>query len=244
MPTHLPLPGSLAIDAGAPDNGATPEFDQRGEPYQRVVGNRIDVGAVERQTVGGLANGNFNQDSIVDGADFLAWQRGYGKSNATINDGDGTADGEVDGNDLAVWKNQYGSVFLRSETAGTPLPLNPPMMNSALSGMNAVDAPRSAASALIRLAGVSLGAIEVATAPGHLNRVDLTRFETRAAATYLPALSLAKVLDRRASDGLSFLSSRPTHQVAASEVLAEAAVDEAFALGDALEGAMWMSRRR
>lgn len=234
MPTHLPLPGSLAIDAGAPDDGATPEFDQRGEPYQRVVGNRIDMGAVERQTVGGVANGNFNQDSAVDGADFLAWQRGYGKSNATINDGDGTADGEVDGNDLAVWKNQFGSVFQRAETAATPLLLDAQMMTNDSSSMNAVDAPQSVASGLSRLAGVRLGAIEVATAAGQLHRVDhFTCLETYVAATYLPALSPAKVLDRRVRDAVSFLSSQSTHQVAGSDVLAEATIDEAFALESA-----------
>ena len=234
MPTHLPLPGSLAIDAGAPDDGATPEFDQRGEPYQRVVGNRIDMGAVERQTVGGVANGNFNRDSAVDGADFLAWQRGYGKSNATVNDGDGTADGEVDGNDLAVWKNQFGSVFQRAETTATPLLLDAEMMTDDSSSMNAVDAPQSAGSGLSRLAGVRLGAIEVATAAGQLHRVDhFTRLETYAAATSSHALSPSQVLDRRVSDAVSFLSSQPTHQVAGSDVLAEAAVDEAFALESA-----------
>jgi predicted outer membrane repeat protein len=41
--THLPLSGSPAIDAGAP------EFDQRGPGFLRVVNNRIDIGAVEVQ---------------------------------------------------------------------------------------------------------------------------------------------------------------------------------------------------
>jgi CSLREA domain-containing protein len=51
-PTHVPLPGSPAIDAGdpvlEPGIGDTPEFDQRGAPYPRVVDARIDIGAVER----------------------------------------------------------------------------------------------------------------------------------------------------------------------------------------------------
>jgi len=41
--THALLPGSPAIDAGGP------EFDQRGPNFKRVVNNRIDIGAFERQ---------------------------------------------------------------------------------------------------------------------------------------------------------------------------------------------------
>jgi hypothetical protein len=45
----------------------------------------------------------------VDGRDFLAWQRGYGRvDGATPSDGDATGDGDVDGNDLAVWQETYG----------------------------------------------------------------------------------------------------------------------------------------
>jgi hypothetical protein len=41
----------------------------------------------------------------VDGSDFLAWQRGLGRTGiVTIRHGDATADGDVDANDLAVWK--------------------------------------------------------------------------------------------------------------------------------------------
>ena len=47
--THLPLPGSPAIDAGDP-NFMPPSFhDQRGPCYYRAFGRRIDVGSVETQ---------------------------------------------------------------------------------------------------------------------------------------------------------------------------------------------------
>ena len=47
-PTHAPLPGSLALDAGDPAYVAEPgATDQRGEPYARVVGDAIDLGAYE-----------------------------------------------------------------------------------------------------------------------------------------------------------------------------------------------------
>ena len=55
----------------------------------------------------GTENGDFNGDEVVDGADFLAWQRGFGGL-ASLANGDGNADGVVDGFDLEIWSNQYG----------------------------------------------------------------------------------------------------------------------------------------
>jgi predicted outer membrane repeat protein len=47
--THLPLPGSPAIDAGDPNFTSPPLRDQRGVCFYRVFGRRIDVGSVETQ---------------------------------------------------------------------------------------------------------------------------------------------------------------------------------------------------
>lgn len=55
------------------------------------------------------STGDFNQDNIVDGADFLAWQRNAGvTSNATLAMGDGNRDKKVNSLDLDVWKFQFG----------------------------------------------------------------------------------------------------------------------------------------
>src|SRR5690606_29872444 len=46
----------------------------------------------------------------ADGADFLAWQRGFGiASGALKSQGDANADGVVDAVDLALWEAQVGS---------------------------------------------------------------------------------------------------------------------------------------
>jgi hypothetical protein len=52
--------------------------------------------------------GDFDEDGDVDGADFLAWQRGVGTPGTTLAQGDANDDGVVDGADLAVWKSQFG----------------------------------------------------------------------------------------------------------------------------------------
>jgi hypothetical protein len=55
------------------------------------------------------STGDFNQDNVVDGADFLAWQRNAGvTSNATLAMGDGNRDKKVGNPDLDVWKFQFG----------------------------------------------------------------------------------------------------------------------------------------
>jgi hypothetical protein len=110
--THALLPGSPAIDAGDPTSvggaNGVPLFDQRGAPFARIAGGRIDIGAYESQPAAGLFNADFDGDGDIDGRDFLIWQRGYGRTEATPSDGDATVDGRVDRLDLAVWQGTYG----------------------------------------------------------------------------------------------------------------------------------------
>ncbi|MEM8947672.1 MAG: choice-of-anchor Q domain-containing protein, partial [Planctomycetota bacterium] len=116
--THALLPGSPAIDAGDPTIQFDPnEFDQRGAPFLRVAdGNfpndiAIDIGAYEAQSIP-LAD--FDTDFDVDGADFLAWQRGFGNANAVRADGNSDDDSDVDASDLAAWSVSYGEPSVAS----------------------------------------------------------------------------------------------------------------------------------
>ena len=52
---------------------------------------------------------DFDEDGDVDGADFLAWQRGVGTSSgATAAQGDANSDGEVDDDDLTLFEYHLG----------------------------------------------------------------------------------------------------------------------------------------
>ncbi|MCA9260862.1 MAG: hypothetical protein KDA61_16725, partial [Planctomycetales bacterium] len=51
---------------------------------------------------------DFNADDVVDGNDFLAWQRGLGSVSASASQGDSDRDQDVDADDLAVWMGQFG----------------------------------------------------------------------------------------------------------------------------------------
>jgi hypothetical protein len=112
--THALLAGSPAINAGSPaftPNAYAPALttDQRGDGYARVKSGRIDVGAFESDLAPALP-ADFNGNGKVDGADFLTWQRNFGKTGGIKADGDANGDGNVNGVDLAAWKAGFGSV--------------------------------------------------------------------------------------------------------------------------------------
>jgi hypothetical protein len=100
-----------------PPPPAIPDFDQRGEPFGRVVdsdgnGNaRMDMGAYELQGTPAffVAKGDYNLDGNVDAADYIAWRKTFGTSvpNGTGADGDG--DGVVDQDDYNVWRTNSGT---------------------------------------------------------------------------------------------------------------------------------------
>lgn len=85
---------SVTLDAGASSGGSV-----------------LIADAVRVQLMAPTAaeTGDFDTSGIVDGADFLAWQRGFGTtSGASLSQGDGNGDGDVDADDLSVWETQYG----------------------------------------------------------------------------------------------------------------------------------------
>ncbi len=102
----------FSLDWNSPADGAT-------------IGGDIDVALTYTGVVGQSTRGvlddvrlfaspllpaDFTADGAIDGADFLAWQRGQGMtSGATRADGDADGDGAVTPTDLAVWREAFGS---------------------------------------------------------------------------------------------------------------------------------------
>ena len=89
-----------------------------GTPFQ-YAGSRIsqagaNFDAYQGSVVIPAASADFNGDDVVDGDDFLAWQRGL-RTDGLANraDGDADSDGMVDGADLQVWKSQFGGPGLQ-----------------------------------------------------------------------------------------------------------------------------------
>ncbi len=66
-------------------------------------------------------NADFDEDDDVDGADFLAWQRGY-LTGTTHSQGDANGDGVVDHLDLGIWQGEFGGLSPHATTATVPEP--------------------------------------------------------------------------------------------------------------------------
>jgi hypothetical protein len=92
---------------------------------------------------------DFDADGLVDGADFLAWQRGFGSVNPAPADGDANFDGVVDAADLAEWQTQFGTAappasisdadvviaeLLAAEESASPAPSIAPSDLNAIAG--------------------------------------------------------------------------------------------------------------
>ncbi len=101
--THALLPDSPAIDAGDPEFTSPPNFDQRGAGFDRVANGRIDMGAFEVQAEVSLP-GDYNDDGVVTGRDFLAWQRGESPD-------------PFSSDDLETWQEEYGGGELSALSA-------------------------------------------------------------------------------------------------------------------------------
>jgi hypothetical protein len=113
--THALLPGSPALDAGAVITGPPQGYDQRGNPFSRMVDGtgdgvvRIDIGAYESQGVPHFSPGDYNRDGLVDACDFTIWRNTLGELPVTPFSGaDGNGDGFVNEADFDVWKSHFG----------------------------------------------------------------------------------------------------------------------------------------
>ena len=64
---------------------------------------------------------DFDGNGLVNGADFLIWQRNSGGA-GTLATGDANNDGVVNAADLAIWRDQYGTAALEASVAAVPEP--------------------------------------------------------------------------------------------------------------------------
>ena len=109
---HALLPGSPAINMGDPNLELPPDRDQRDAPFDRVSGDRIDMGAFEYQ----IAPVNFTDDEHLDCADVDAVVAAIVEGN-NPSEFDFTGNSLVDHSDLDVWLNLAGLHNLPSHAA-------------------------------------------------------------------------------------------------------------------------------
>ncbi|MGE3640112.1 MAG: choice-of-anchor Q domain-containing protein, partial [Pirellulales bacterium] len=108
--THALLAHSPAINMG--DNAQAPPgltTDQRGGAFARVVNVTVDIGAFELQPPGPALPGDYNQNNIVDAADYVLWRDTFGRTGvAAFSGADGDGDGTIAQGDYAVWRTHFG----------------------------------------------------------------------------------------------------------------------------------------
>ena len=87
--------------------GGDTSLDSLTFEYQQADTEEVFTGNIV--FVGGGIGADFDNNGIVDGDDFLRWQRGLGLTNQANNStGDADGNGTVDGLDLAIWRAQFG----------------------------------------------------------------------------------------------------------------------------------------
>jgi predicted outer membrane repeat protein len=125
--TRALLSGSPALDAGDPAAVAgasgVPQFDQRGTPFSRVVGARVDIGAVEMAAATGPAlPGDYNLNHSVDAGDYVLWRKTNGSSvSPSYSGADGDGNSTVNSDDYPVWRSHFGNTSPGSGSAAQAL---------------------------------------------------------------------------------------------------------------------------
>ncbi len=87
--------------------------------------NSPQVGSLQggTLTIAGASNADFDGNGLVDGRDFLAWQRGFGvQAGANRQNGDANGDGAVNQGDLTAWRGQFGQQSLLAVATSVPEP--------------------------------------------------------------------------------------------------------------------------
>jgi CSLREA domain-containing protein len=117
--TRALLPGSPAINAGDPAAvagvGSVPLHDQRGIGFHRVRDGRIDIGAFELQPIGPALPGDYNDDYVVDAADYVLFRKFQGTNTPLANDAVG---GQLGSAHYQQWRENFGKSLPGSRSTG------------------------------------------------------------------------------------------------------------------------------
>ncbi len=81
-----------------------------------------------------VVDADFDGNDVVDGSDFLIWQRGSGAAGG-LNRGDANNDGVVDGADLDIWKAQFGGGAATGAIGAVPEPSTAILTLAAVGGL-------------------------------------------------------------------------------------------------------------
>jgi hypothetical protein len=109
---HVPGPIGEIVDVSAMEF-----FPERAWPVRPELAHVMGFAPIPvitdadlvRSEIPPQTSGDTSGEGVVDGTDFLLWQRNLGRVNAAPTDGDANGDGAVDGFDLAVWTLMFAN---------------------------------------------------------------------------------------------------------------------------------------
>jgi hypothetical protein len=131
------------------------------------------------------ATGNYVADAVIDGADFMLWQRTLGATASPAGSGaDGDANGTVGANDLALWRGGFGFHFPPGSSANASADAASaavPLMTAALMAEPASSPDETAQAAAVQFDLVTKAATTVALDQAVAQSPTSTRPEYRPA---------------------------------------------------------------
>jgi hypothetical protein len=116
----------IRIDNEADATGAVVGYAYETEPGVEILAG--DAGPV-------APNADYNDDGVIDGADFLLWQRTFGNNVTAFSGADGNGNGVVDAPDLALWKTGFGTATPIGSAATVAVPEPSSLLMGGLAGM-------------------------------------------------------------------------------------------------------------
>jgi hypothetical protein len=97
------------------------------------LANGMQISGLQLFDNAAASNADFDGNGIVDGNDFLKWQRGLGMTSQTNNqNGDANGDGSVTAADLAIWKTKFGGPGATAAASAVPEPASFAMLGLGL----------------------------------------------------------------------------------------------------------------
>lgn len=124
-PLATPLTNTTSLTMTLPvgvENYYIPELLDPNLPTDTKTGV-IEFEAFADAVAPPVEDADFNNDGVVDGADFLVWQSGFGAA-ATNLTGDANGDGAANADDLAIWKGKFGTAGASASVAAVPEPVS------------------------------------------------------------------------------------------------------------------------
>lgn len=89
-----------------------------------ITGGAVITASVEYVGVAAGLSGDFNNDGVVDAADYTVWRANLGAADESSLNGNGNGTNGVDEADFALWRSNYGSTSGGSSIASVPEPMS------------------------------------------------------------------------------------------------------------------------